>query len=61
MNLPYYLQKSLQQSILEYLKDKETPIESKIVEALIWRTDYPYDEKSQDNFNQLLLKLIMRL
>ena len=41
----------------EYLKDKGTPIESKIVEALIWRTDYPYDEKSQKNFNQLLLEI----
>ncbi len=41
----------------EYLKDKEIQVESKIVEALIWRTDYPYDEKSQKNFNQLLLEI----
>nr|MBA3749425.1 hypothetical protein [Nitrosopumilus sp.] len=41
----------------EYLKNKEIPIESKIVEALIWRTDYPYDENSQTNFNQLLTEI----
>ena len=41
----------------KYLKNKESNIESKIVEALIWRTDYPFDEKSQDNFNQLLIEI----
>jgi hypothetical protein len=37
-----------------YLENKESKIESKIVEALIWRTDYPFDESSQINFNRLL-------
>ena len=41
----------------EYLDNNKTPIESKIIEALIWRTDYPYDEKSQYNFNQLLSEI----
>jgi tRNA G46 methylase TrmB len=41
----------------EYLDNKKTPIESKIIESLIWRTDYPYDEKSQSNFNQLLTEI----
>ena len=41
----------------QYLKDKESKIESKIVEALIWRTDYPFDENSQTNFNQLLTEI----
>ncbi|MER5175613.1 MAG: hypothetical protein ABJB73_07535 [Candidatus Nitrosocosmicus sp.] len=41
----------------QYLKNKESKIESKIVEALIWRTDYPFDEKSQTNFNQLLIEI----
>jgi hypothetical protein len=40
-----------------YLKDKESKIESKIVEALIWRTDYPFDENSQTNFNQLITEI----
>jgi tRNA G46 methylase TrmB len=39
------------------LKDKESKIESKIVEALIWRTDYPFDENSKTNFNQLLIEI----
>jgi hypothetical protein len=41
----------------QYLKDKESKIESKIVEALIWRTDYPFDENSQTNFNQLITEI----
>ncbi len=41
----------------QYLKNKESKIESKIVEALIWRTDYPFDENSQTNFNQLLIEI----
>jgi tRNA G46 methylase TrmB len=41
----------------EYLKNKEIPVESKIAEALIWRTDYPYNENSQTNFNQLLTEI----
>ena len=24
---------------------------------MIWRTDYPFDEKSQGNFNQLLIEI----
>ncbi|HXT83399.1 MAG TPA: hypothetical protein VN704_03565, partial [Verrucomicrobiae bacterium] len=38
----------------EYLKNKESKIESKIVEALIWRTDFPFDISSQNNFKNLL-------
>jgi len=40
-----------------YLKNKESNIESKIVEALIWRTDYPFDKRSQGNFDQLLIEI----
>jgi len=44
----------------EYLDPlKERPIESTIVEALIWRTDFPYIKQvqSQEKFSQLLLVL----
>jgi tRNA G46 methylase TrmB len=41
----------------EYLKENESNIESKIVEALIWRTDYPFDQTSQYRFNQLLIEI----
>lgn len=41
----------------EHLNNIKTPLESKIIEALIWRTDYPYDEKSQSNVNQLLREI----
>ncbi len=41
----------------EHLNNRKTPLESKITEALIWRTDYPYDERSQSNFNQLLREI----
>ena len=40
-----------------YLKNKESNMESKIVEALIWRTDYPFDKRSQGNFDQLLIEI----
>jgi tRNA G46 methylase TrmB len=41
----------------QYLENKESKIESKIVEALIWRTDFPFDETSQNNFNQLFKEI----
>lgn len=41
----------------EMLNGKEDRIESKIVEALIWRTDYPYNENAYNNFNQLLKEI----
>lgn len=41
----------------ELLKEKESKIESQIIEALIWRTDYPYDEIAQDKFKQLLAEI----
>ncbi len=38
---------------------KERPIESKIVEALIWHTDFPYSKQihSQERFSELLSEL----
>jgi len=43
----------------EYLKVGQRPIESIIVEALIWRTDFPYlkQEHAQESFEQLLVEL----
>ena len=41
----------------EMLNGKEAKIESKIVEALIWRTDYPFNENAYNNFNQLLKEI----
>lgn len=41
----------------DMLKGTDDKIESKIVEALIWRTDYPYDENAQNNFNLLLKEI----
>ncbi len=44
----------------EYLKpEQKKPIESIIVEALIWRTDFPYlkQKHSQERFTQLLAEL----
>ncbi|WP_144732976.1 HD domain-containing protein [Candidatus Nitrosocosmicus arcticus] len=41
----------------EMLNGKEPKIESKIVEALIWRTDYPFNENAYNNFNQLLKEI----
>ena len=35
----------------------EATIEGKIVEALIWRTDYPFNENAYNNFNQLLKEI----
>lgn len=41
----------------EMLKGKRVKVESKIVEALIWRTDYPFNENAYKNFNQLLKEI----
>ena len=41
----------------EMLNDIETRIEGKIVEALIWRTDFPFNENAYNNFNQLLKEI----
>lgn len=41
----------------EMLNGKEDRIESKIVEALIWRTDYPFNENAYNNINQLLKEI----
>src|SRR5215831_10083184 len=43
----------------EYLKVGRRPIESIIVEALIWRTDFPYlkQKHAQESFEQLLIEL----
>ena len=43
----------------EYLKVGQRPIESIIVEALIWRTDFPYlkQKHAQESFEQLLVEL----
>jgi hypothetical protein len=43
----------------DYLKAGQRPIESIIVEALIWRTDFPYlkQKHAQERFAQLLLEL----
>ncbi len=44
----------------EYLKaGQKRPVESIIVEALIWRTDFPYHKQkhAQERFSQLLLEL----
>jgi len=41
----------------EMLNDIETKIEGKIVEALIWRTDFPFNENAYNNFNQLLKEI----
>lgn len=41
----------------EQLKGRDIKIESKIVEALIWRTDYPFDRNAYDNFNLLLKEI----
>jgi tRNA G46 methylase TrmB len=41
----------------EMLNGKEEKIESKIVEALIWRTDYPFNENAYNNINQLLKEI----
>ena len=41
----------------EMLNGREAKIEGKIVEALIWRTDYPFDDNAYNNFNQLLKEI----
>ena len=41
----------------EMLNGREATIEGKIVEALIWRTDYPFNENAYNNFNQLLKEI----
>lgn len=41
----------------EMLIDKKVRIESKIVETLIWRTDYPFNENAYNNFNHLLKQM----
>lgn len=41
----------------EMLIDKRVKVESKIVEALIWRTDYPFNENAYNNFNHLLKQM----
>ena len=41
----------------EMLNGREAKIEGKIVEALIWRTDYPFNENAYNNFNQLLKEI----
>lgn len=41
----------------EMLDGKSNKTESKIIEALIWRTDYPYNENAYNNFNQLLKEI----
>ncbi|WP_148685183.1 HD domain-containing protein [Candidatus Nitrosocosmicus hydrocola] len=41
----------------EMLRDRKVNVESKIVEALIWRTDYPFNENAYNNFNQLLKEI----
>ena len=41
----------------EMLNGKEEKIESKIVEALIWRTDYPFNENAYNNINQFLYNI----
>ena len=38
----------------EMLNGKPDKLESKIIEALIWRTDYPFNENAYKHFNQLL-------
>jgi tRNA G46 methylase TrmB len=44
----------------EMLIDKKAKVESKIVEALIWRTDYPFNENAYNKFNQLLNQIDSR-
>jgi tRNA G46 methylase TrmB len=41
----------------EMLNGIQPKIEGKIVEALIWRTDYPFDENAYNNLNQLLKEI----
>lgn len=41
----------------EMLNGREAKIEGKIVEALIWRTDYPFNENASNNFNQSLKEI----
>src|SRR4029078_4431089 len=41
----------------EMLNGIEAKIEGKIVEALIRRTDYPFDDNAYNNFNQLLKEI----
>lgn len=41
----------------EMLIDEKVKVESKIVEALIWRTDYPFNENAYNNFNHLLKQM----
>ena len=41
----------------EMLNSREAKIEGKIVEALIWRTNYPFNENAYNNFNQLLKEI----
>ncbi|WP_458720104.1 HD domain-containing protein [Candidatus Nitrosocosmicus sp. R] len=41
----------------EMLNGREAKIEGKIVEALIWRTDYPFNENAYNNFNRLLKEI----
>ncbi|HKX96646.1 MAG TPA: hypothetical protein VJL78_02300 [Candidatus Nitrosocosmicus sp.] len=41
----------------EMLYGRGVKIEGKIVEALIWRTDYPFNENAYNNFNQLLKEI----
>lgn len=41
----------------EMLADRKVNVESKIVEALIWRTDYPFNQKAYNSFNQLLKEI----
>jgi len=47
----------------EYLKVGQRPIESIFVEALIWRTDFPYlkQKHAQERFAQLLVELETQL
>ncbi len=44
----------------EMIEDKKVAVESKVVEALIWRTDYPFNENAYNNFNQLLKEIDSR-
>jgi hypothetical protein len=46
----------------EYVKPESSPVESKIVEALVWRTDFPFDrqQSAKEMFRQLLTQLANR-
>ena len=41
----------------EMLRDRKVNVESKIVEALIWRTDYPFNDNAHNSFSQLLKEI----